>query len=150
MVSVSRVPGQKSATTALTAESRVSLLQVIRNKFLPRGICRQPTSGLGRFNNGPVHPQSERLAEDLGGKEPIKDPVRLLQWKLYAIADQDQHLTTLAVLGLGMVSSAAPSVIRDNFRINRRGLLLDIFQYITDVDRLIDKRIVRSTALNKP
>src|ERR1700734_143457 len=55
------------------------------------------------FNNRAADPQYHAHARtmSLGGKECIKDLVRLLRWKPNAsIADRDQHLTILAVLRL--------------------------------------------------
>src|ERR1700758_5293174 len=54
-----------------------------------------------RFNNGAAHPQSHADSVSLGGKESVKDLVRLLWREPHAcIADRDQHLTLLTALRL--------------------------------------------------
>src|ERR1700733_11851003 len=52
-----------------------------------------------RFNDGEANPQSHAGAVSLGGKECIKDLVRLLRWQTHAgINDRDQRLTALTAL----------------------------------------------------
>jgi hypothetical protein len=66
-----------------------------------RRIVGSPQAGTVRFNNGAADPQPHARAVSLGGKERIKDLVRLLRWQPHArIADRDQHLTILTALRL--------------------------------------------------
>src|ERR1700674_5673915 len=66
-----------------------------------RGIVGSPQATPVRFNNGAADAKSHARAVSLGGKERIKDLVRLLRWKPHArIADRDQHVTILAELRL--------------------------------------------------
>src|ERR1035438_1386184 len=46
-----------------------------------RRIVGSPQAAAVRFNNGAADPQSHARAVSLGGKERIKDLVRLLRWK---------------------------------------------------------------------
>ena len=64
-----------------------------------RRIVGSPQAAPMRLNDGPADPQSHARAVSLGGKERIKDIIRLLRWQPHAgIADRDQHLTILTAL----------------------------------------------------